>query len=56
MPPLTTPVTAVLFMIGFFAVMMGLPLVAFWLSHHRFPRLVAMRHRSHKAHNLILAE
>jgi hypothetical protein len=56
MPPLTTPATAVLFMIAFFAVMMGVPLVAFWLGHYQFPHFLAVRHGSHKAHNLMLPE
>jgi hypothetical protein len=33
MPPLTTPATAVLFMIMFFAVIMVGPLVALWGRH-----------------------
>ena len=56
MPPLTTPVTAVLFMIAFFAVMMGVPLGALWVSHHHFPHFAAVRHGSHKPHELILPE
>jgi len=34
MPPLTTPATAVLFMIAFFVVMMGVPLLAIWINRH----------------------
>lgn len=56
MPPLTTPATAVLFMIAFFAVMMGVPLLALWLGHHHLPHFVAVRHGSHKPHKLILPE
>jgi hypothetical protein len=56
MPPLTTPTTAVLFMIIFFAVMMGIPLLALRLGHHRLPYLVGAGTRSHKPHKLILPE
>ena len=37
MPPLTTPATAILFMVGFFVVMMGIPLLfvrRIHLVHH----------------------
>jgi hypothetical protein len=34
MPPLTTPTTAVVFMIGFFIVMMGIPLSFVRIGHH----------------------
>jgi len=34
MPPLSTPTTAVLFMIGFFVVMMGIPLLFVRPWHH----------------------
>jgi len=34
MPPLTTPATAILFMIGFFVVMMGIPLLVVRYEHH----------------------
>ena len=35
MPPLTTPATAVLFMIVFFTAMMGIPLLTLRLIHHK---------------------
>jgi hypothetical protein len=35
MPPLTTPATAVLFMIAFLVVMMGVPLLILRVAHHR---------------------
>jgi hypothetical protein len=53
MPPLTTPATAVLFMIAFFAVLMGVPLIAIWARHHHFSHFVTVRHGSHE---LILPE
>jgi hypothetical protein len=34
MPPLTTPATATLFMISFFVVMVGLPLLFVWHKHY----------------------
>jgi hypothetical protein len=56
MPPLTTPVTAVLFMIMFFAVMMGIPLLALRRGHHRLPHLLGVGPRAHRPHKLILSE
>jgi hypothetical protein len=52
MPPLSTPATAVLFMIVFFAVMMGIPLLALRLGHHRLLYLVGVGPRSHRPHTL----
>jgi len=37
MPPLTTPTTAILFMIGFFVVIMAIPLL-FVRHDHRVPK------------------
>ncbi len=34
MPPLTTPPTAILFMIAFFVMMMGVPLFVLRLARH----------------------
>ena len=34
MPPLTTPATAVVFMIMFFVVMMGVPFLVLHRKHH----------------------
>jgi len=56
MPPLTTPATAVLFMIAFFVVMMGVPLLTLWVGHHRSPHVAVLGPRSHRAHKLILSE
>lgn len=56
MPPLTTPATAVLFMVALFAVIMGVPLMALWVSHHHFLHFLAVRNGSHKPHELILSE
>jgi predicted transporter len=36
MPPLTTPATAILFMILFFLAMMGIPLLFLRLMRHRY--------------------
>lgn len=52
MPPLTTPATAVLFMMAFFLVMMGVPLLILRVAHHRSLHVVG----SHRPHNLILPE
>ena len=52
MPPLTTPATAVLFMMAFFIVMMGVPLLILRAGHHRSLHLVG----SHRSHKLILPE
>ncbi len=56
MPPLTTPATAVLFMIGFFVVMMGAPLLALWLGHRHWPRFSMVGHSPGRGHKLILPE
>jgi hypothetical protein len=56
MPPLTTPATAVLFMIALFVVMMGVPLLIVRLGHHRLPHLVGVGHPPHRPHKLILPE
>lgn len=56
MPPLTTPATAVLFMIAFFAVMTGVPLFAFWLGRHHWPNFIELKHGAHRPHKLILPE
>jgi ABC-type phosphate/phosphonate transport system permease subunit len=48
MPPLTTPAAAILFMIAFFAVIMGVPLMALWISHHAHkPHLMLQYRRIH---------
>jgi len=52
MPPLTTPATAILFMMAFFIVMMGVPLLILRAGHHRSLHLVG----SHRPHKLILPE
>ena len=52
MPPLTTPATAILFMVTFFVVMMGAPLLILRVAHHRSLHLVG----SHRLHKLILPE
>ena len=52
MPPLTTPATAVLFMIAFFVMMMGVPRLILRVAQHRSLHLVG----SHRLHNLILPE
>jgi hypothetical protein len=52
MPPLTTPATAVLFMIAFFVMMMGVPLLILRVAHHRSLHLLG----SHRPHKLILPE
>jgi len=56
MPPLTTPATAILFMIAFFAVMMGVPLLAVWVNRNHWPHFVGLGRRSHRPHRLILPE
>jgi hypothetical protein len=52
MPPLTTPATAILFMVAFFVVMMGVPLLILRVAHHRSLYLLG----SHRPHKLILPE
>jgi hypothetical protein len=52
MPPITTPATAVLFMIAFFVMMMGVPLLILRVAQHRSLHLVG----SHRLHKLILPE
>ncbi len=56
MPPLTTPATAVLFMIMFFAVMMGFPLLLLRLAHHRLPHFVEVMRTPQRRIRLILPE
>jgi hypothetical protein len=56
MPPLTTPVTAVLFMFMFFVVVMGVPLLILRLPHHRIPHLVKVGHTPRRRYELILPE
>jgi len=55
MPPLTTPTTAVLFMIMFFAVIMGVPFLIL-RRHHRSPQLAEVKHAPRKHFSLILPE
>jgi hypothetical protein len=52
MPPLTTPATAILFIVVFFVVMMGAPLLILRVARHRSLHLVG----SHRPHKLILPE
>lgn len=54
MPPLTTPATAVLFMVVFFVVMMGIPFLILRFGHHQLPHPVGMGRRSHRPYTLIL--
>ena len=52
MPPLTTPATAILFMVAFFVVIMGAPLLILRVARHRSLHLVG----SHRPHKLIPLE
>jgi hypothetical protein len=56
MPPLTTPAIAVLFMVTFFAAMMGLPLLVLRLAHHRPPHILGITHKPQERYKLILPE
>jgi hypothetical protein len=53
MPPLTTPATAILFMVTFFVATMGVPLLILRLGHHRSLHLLVVMPRSHRLHKLI---